>query len=485
MNKLVWIKSQFAAYYNRPVGGIMWGIELDRKSEMPLKRQIYKILRDQMTEGRIKAGEALTSTRELSKQLGVSRNTVCEAYEMLLAEGFILSSQGAPTRVAEGLCIGKIGDAKPLLEIARQQVKPYSVDFRTGQPDLTHFPRFNWVNILRKNFEEMPLNQLGYSGPEGLLQLREEIAAWLFRSRGIVVQSQDIFITAGATHALHLIADLLCKEGQEILIEDPCHIGMLRVLQSKGCPVSPVPVDEKGLQTQYLIKKDACAIYVTPSHQFPLGGILTASRRAELIRSARENEIFIVEDDYDSEFRYSGESIAPLYSMDSNKVIYVGTFSKILFPALRIGYVVLPNQLHERWRYLRTHNDVQNPPFEQAALAEYLRSRKLDRYVQKMRRLYGNRRKVLLQALEETFETGWKVWGDAAGLHLAVEFKGMCFNGEFVASCKRKGILITPVEHHSIGKGKHLNKLLIGYGHLEPDEIKKGILLLHEFMKNL
>lgn len=460
----------------------MWGIELQRQGEIPLSRQIYKTLRDPMIDGRIKPGEALPSTRELAKQLSVSRNTVCEAYEMLLAEGFVISRQGSPTRVAEGLCLEKFPDLEQLKE-TMPPAQSFRADFRTGQPDLRYFPRHLWQQLLFKTFEKMPLNQLGYAGPEGLLPLREEIAAWLFRSKGFTVSAQDIFITVGATQALHLLADLLSAKGREMLIEDPCHIGMLRALQGKGYSMRPVSVDALGLQTEYLDGKGACAVYVTPSHQFPLGGILPANRRAALIRFARDYNLYIVEDDYDSEFRYCGAPVSPLYSMDPQRVIYVGTFSKVLFPALRIGYVVLPRQLHSRWRYLRIHTDVQNPPFEQAALAEYLHTRKLDRHVQQMRRLYGQRRKVLLQTLDETFGKVWYPWGDAAGLHLALEFPGRRFDKEYAKQARNYGIRVTPVEYHTICKGKHLDKLLIGYGHLEPDEIRKGILLLSDFMK--
>jgi len=188
----------------------MWGIELLRQREVSLKRQIYQTLRDQIINGRIEAGEVLPSTRELAKQLAVSRNTVCEAYEMLLAEGFILCRQGSPTRVAEGLYIDRSPGAEAYEEPSRH-AQPILADFRTGQPDLRHFPRFQWYQILRKAYEEMPLSQLGYTGPEGLLHLREEIAAWLFRNKGLVINSQNIFVTAGSTHGLHLISDLLCR----------------------------------------------------------------------------------------------------------------------------------------------------------------------------------------------------------------------------------------------------------------------------------
>ncbi len=460
----------------------MWGIELKRNTDITLSRQIYLSLRTQILEGHLKPGDSLPSTRELSRQLDISRNTACEAYDMLLAEAFTESRQGSPTRVAEGLQLEPTTSS--LLKSNRTEPPQvtFRADFRTGQPDLRRFPQHLWLQLLHQSAAEIPLPQWGYSGPQGLLPLREEIVAWLLRSRGIKVHPQDIFITAGATQALHLLADLLSQDGQEILVEDPGHTGMIRALQGKGISIRPVPVDKHGLQTEHLDGQGAGAIYVTPSHQFPLGGILPAQRRAALVRQARKYEQYIIEDDYDSEFRYSGSPIAPLYSMDPERVIYVGTFSKTLFPALRIGYVILPHQLQAQWRYLRTHADVQNSLFEQAALAQYLHSHKFDRHVQQMRKLYGQRRKILLDTLEEVWGRKWLPWGDSAGLHLAVEFPGMSFDIEFARQAKKAGILVTPVEYHSLNKGLHQDKLLLGYGHLETHEIRQGIRLLYDFI---
>ncbi|MCE5287166.1 MAG: PLP-dependent aminotransferase family protein [Pelosinus sp.] len=463
----------------------MWDSKLQRHSELSLARQIYQILCNQMTEGLLKSGDALSSTRELAKSLGVSRNTVYEAYEMLSAEGYTVTRPGAPTRVADGLCLENTmpvmsKNKKPLQAFSR-----YIADFRTGKPDLRRFPRQTWLQLEHKAAEELPAEKWGYTGPEGLAVLRDEIAAWLLRSRGIIVNPQDIFITAGATQALYVLAELLSGEGQEILVEDPCHRGMLQVLTQKNFKICPVPVDEQGMQTGKLESSSASAVYVTPSHQFPLGGILPAGRRTELIRFARAKDIYIIEDDYDSEFRYIGSPVAPLWAMDRQRVIYVGTFSKILFPALRIGYCILPRQLHRRWRYLRTHTDVQNPPFEQAVLARYLSTRRLDRHIQQMRRLYGQRRQILLAQMTEIFGQTWSVWGDAAGLHLALAFPGKCFDQQFLRGCQAAGVLVTPAEYHSITKGLHMDKLILGYGHLEPAEINKGLRLLHKVFKRV
>jgi GntR family transcriptional regulator/MocR family aminotransferase len=454
----------------------MWGIALDRAGEQPLKRQVYEALKERILSGQLQAGEPLPSTRELARALNVSRSTAVEAYGMLLSEGFVTSSQGAPTRVAQGLSIGRPLLPPPAPRVPRPEIK---ADFRTGRPDLRQFPVFLWRQCLNRAAEEMPLERYGYQGPQGLWALRAEIAAWLMRSRGMAARPEDIFITAGATHALHLLADLLSKGGGAVLFEDPCNQNMLNTFLQKGCRVSPVPVDEQGMETWRLSRSDiTAAVYVTPSHQFPLGGILPAARRVQLIRYARENNLYVIEDDYDSEFRYAGDPVAPLYTMDPRRVIYVGTFSKVLFPALRIGYAILPEPLHGPWRGQRTHTDVQNPPFEQAALAELLKTRKLDRHVARMRKLYGQRRQALMDALGACFGDRWQALGDAAGLHAAIEFPGYCFGEEFEEACERHGIAVATLERHCIVKGAHQDALLLGYGHLEPGEIRAAVELL-------
>ena len=458
----------------------MWGITLDRNSEITLSRQIYQALQQQMLQGGLQSGDPLPSTRELAKQLSVSRNTVYEAYEMLAAEGYIISRQGSPARVAKQLVLTAPQQPSSQLPVMpAHTVERFQADFRTGQPDLRHFPRQRWLLQVQQAAAQLPPEFWGYSGPEGFIALREQIAAWLLRSKGIAVDAQDVYITAGATHALHILAGLLpTAEKPEILVEDPCHLGMLNALRHNRIPIRPVPVDDQGLITAALPSANACAVYVTPSHQFPLGGILPAGRRTALVQYARKQDLYLIEDDYDSEFRYAGSPIAPLYSLDPQRVIYVGTFSKILFPALRIGYVILPRALQPAWRRLRLYTDVQNPPFEQAALAEFLRTRKLDRHIQSMRRLYGQRRQLLLKALTELLGTGWQTIGDAAGLHLALEYPGKCFDHSFVNVCRQHSLRIAAVDEHSIVKGRHLNKLLLGYGHLDAREISAGIPLL-------
>lgn len=470
------VKNRFSLKSSSPVGESMLGISLDRKSEVSLRRQIYTALTQRMLDGRLAASEALPSTRALAEQLGVARSTVCEAYEMLIAEGFVHSRAGAATRVAPGLRLDKTAETVPSVQTG--PVYRIQVNFKTGQPDLKCFPHFAFGQALNNAIHSMPLSWLGYRGPQGLPQLRAEISAWLYRSRGISADPQDIFIAAGATQALHVIGDVLYRPNGRILVEDPCHTGLLQTFLDRGYQPLPAAVDCQGMQTEHLTAGDICAIYVTPSHQFPLGGILPAGRRTALIRYAKACGCYIIEDDYDSEFRYGAEPVAPLQSMDAQRVIYVGTFSKTMFPALRVGYVVLPRPLQERWRALRKHTDVQNPPWEQAALAEWLRTRKFDRHVYRMRKHYQQRREGLLRSLNAAFGEACTPWGDAAGLHLAVAFKDMHFDASFETHCLSAGLHVVPVAAHCIQKGTHEDKLLLGYGHLEPEDIEKGVWLL-------
>lgn len=461
----------------------MWGIYLEPKRDTTLARQIYLAFRGQMTEGSLKPGEKLPSTRELARHLGISRTTACEAYEMLASEGFITSQPGSSTRVAEGLNLASDGPTAELSgESSPLTREPYQADFRTGQPDLQGFPRKTWATLLQRSALQMPLELWGYSGSEGLPELRREISAWLWRSRGMAADPENIFITTGATQALHLLAFLLDQSRSSIIVEDPCHKGMLKIFQNHLYKIQALPVDEHGLNTALLQNQQATAVYVTPSHQFPLGGILPASRRAELLRFARRQDLYIIEDDYDSEFRYSGVPVAPLFTLDPQRVIYVGTFSKLLFPSLRIGYVVLPSHFQSRWRDLRTHIDVQNPPFEQAALAALLSSRKLDRHIRLMRNLYRQKRRLLLDSFRAGFRGEWRTWGDESGLHLAVQLPGWHFDRDFEAAARSRGVYVSTVDKHSVNKGLHMDKLLLGYGHLPASNIPAAVSLLQEVL---
>jgi len=454
----------------------MWGIELRKNDDVPLSRQLFLALTGRIMDGQIAQGDALPSTRELAVDLGVSRNTVCEAYTMLWTEGFIVNHPGAASRVADGLAVTALRPERPA---AQERVPvPYRYDFKTGQPDLALFPWAAWALDIREAAARLPSGQLSYTGAKGYPPLCGEIARWLLRSRGMAVDPADVFITSGATQALYLLVDILHRGGRAFALEDPSHPGIRTAILDKGYEVCWMPVDRHGADISFLKGRDISAVYVTPSHQFPLGGILPAGRRAELIRLAREHDFYLIEDDYDSEFRYTGAPVSPLYSMDPSRVVYVGTFSKTLFPALRLGFAVLPRPLQAAWEHSRQYMDVQNPILEQAALTEFLRKRQMDRHIRRMSAVYGEKRAALLASVEQEFSQAVDVWGDASGLHVALQFPGRAFGPEFKRACREAGLRIQPVSGYCVETAAHTDKLLAGYGHLGVEEIVEGVKVL-------
>lgn len=458
----------------------MWGIVLNNKAQVSLSCQIFLSLKKRILAGQIAPGEALPSTRELAKGLGVSRNTVCEAYDMLWTEGFIVSRQGARSCVANGLQI--LPKKATVPQKGKEEQTPIIWDFKTGQPDLSLFPWQLWRQTVQNAAANLSVQQLSYSDPKGHPPLCAEIAHWLLRSRSMEVDPEDVFITSGATQALHLLVDLLHKQGHAFALESPSHPGMRTIIRDKGYPLQWIPVDGQGADVSLLREKPISAVYVTPSHQFPLGGILPAGRRAALIRLAAEKDFYVIEDDYDSEFRYCGSPVTPIYSMDPSRVIYVGTFSKTLFPALRLGFVVLPKPLQARWKHCKNYMDVQNPILEQASLAAFMSNRKMDKHVKTMRRVYGEKRNLLLHCVAQTFGNVVKPWGDASGLHVALEFSGREFGESFIRKCRDAGVRIASVAQYSPMQDCHNDKLLVRYGHLNHAQIQEGIRALHQLI---
>ena len=463
---------------------MMWEFILEQNSEVGLSRQIFMHLKESILAGAVTSAEPLPSTRELAKSLGVSRNTVSIAYDMLWSEGYIIRSQGAPSRVAEGLQIHAWKQEKQSQKSNYCESTP-RWDFKTGQPDLHAFPWGQWNRAIRHAAQTIPEQQYAYSGPKGYEPLCEEIARWLFRARNMRVDTQNVFITSGSTQALHLLLGILHGDGGLFALENPSHPGVRTVIDDHAYPAIYIPVDGNGADIRVLKEQQLAAVYLTPSHQYPLGSVLTAARRTELIRLAQRNSFYIIEDDYDSEFRYAASPVSPMYSMDASCVIYVGTFSKTIFPALRIGFVVLPDALQKRWRRSRNYMDVQNPILEQAALYAFLKTRDMDKHIRRMRRLYGDKRRVLLDEIRIAFGDAAEPGGDASGLHITLRFPGKSFTGQFAKHCKAAGIRIAPVSQYCADRTGYQDTLLIGYGHIGRDQIHSGIQALSEVIQRI
>lgn len=457
---------------------MLW-VPIDRTLDISLKRQVYEYLKKLILHGELKAGERLPATREFASQLGISRNVVIEAFEQLLAEGYIIGQQGSGSFVADGAFLERNQEDEQTVfpDILEEGIKEKDViDFRSGIPALDMFPRREWGKLAKGVCIETPNSTFGYDHPEGRIELRRILSQYLRRTRGVKCCAEQIVITSGATQAFSLITRLLLYPGDKVIIEDPITLEIQTIFTSTGATLIPVPVDERGIKTDFISnEKEPKFIFVTPSHQFPLGSILPVQRRIQLIQFARANQCYIVEDDYDSEFRYDGEPISSLQGLDSERVIYVGTFSKNLSPALRMGYLVLPQALIERCRKLKWFNDLHTPSLNQMLLAHFIEQGILERHIRKMRKVYMERREVLRKALNREFGQLVEVSGDSTGLHLIAEFKGIEFTSELIERLYQNNVKVYPVEHHAIDKGRHVNKVILGYGNLKINEIEEGV----------
>ncbi|CEH30146.1 HTH-type transcriptional regulatory protein GabR [compost metagenome] len=462
---------------------MLW-IPINRSVDIPLIRQVYQHIRERILNGELHAGYKLPSTRELASDLDVSRNVILEAYDQLLAEGFIETRRGSGTFVAAGTYLTEHKKMHVPSSVYRcQDENKHSnvISFRSGIPELDLFPRKTWAKLSHSIWNEASPSAFGYDIPEGRPELREVLSRYLLKTRGVYCHPEQLVITSGATQALTLVAKLFLSAGDEVIMEDPITNDIQMIFASQGASLYPVPVDEHGMKTFLLPEnKSPKFVFVTPSHQFPLGGTLPIQRRIELINYAREVGSYIVEDDYDSEFRYEGPPVSSLQGLELERVIYIGSFSKILSPALRMGYIILPPQLIESCRRLKWFTDLHTPSLDQLILARFIDEGYLERHIARMKKLYRSRRDVLIRCLKTTFSEQIKIFGESTGLHLVVEFQGCLFSKEVLEKMLYFGIRIYPVEDHAIEKGRHNNRLILGYGHLKPEEIEEGIARLHQ-----
>lgn len=458
---------------------MLW-IPIDKSSDTPLIRQVYEQIRIRILRGELQAGQQIPSTRELASDLQVSRNVILEAYDQLLVEGYIISCKGSGTYVAEGVLLEEPSIEQPLplinLFTDSKQDRDDLIDFRSGIPDLNLFPRKKWANLSRQVYDESPSYVFGYNTPEGRLELRRILSSYLLRTRGVRCHPDQLVITTGATQALSLIAKLLLSPGDEVIIEDPITHEIQTIFSSPGASLYPIPVDGHGMRTELIpADKKPSFVFVTPSHQFPIGGILTIRRRIHLIQFAQASGCYIVEDDYDSEFRYKGTPVSSLQGLEPSRVIYIGTFSKILSPGLRLGYLVLPPSLIERCRDLKWFTDLHTPSIEQLILARFIEECYLERHISKMKKIYQKRREILTECLKMNFKDKVKIIGDATGLHLTAEFKDVDFSNDIIDKILEHGVRIYPVEIHTIKKGVHKNRIIMGYGNLTNEQISEGV----------
>jgi GntR family transcriptional regulator/MocR family aminotransferase len=420
-------------------------LTIDPSSKVPTHRQIYEAWRQGVLHGRFRSGERMPSTRELAQSLGVSRSTVTQAYEQLIAEGYLVATRGAGTFVCRELPEPSLPE-RPLLKGARRssvpiqwsrwglavqhdfhwpaqaRAAPGMLDLGQWGPDLRHFPSALWRRLLARQLRAPASSLLDYADARGHPALRAEIAAYVVRLRAARCTPEQVLIVNGSQQALELSARLLLERGAEVGFENPGYPGTRRTFAAYGARLRPVPVDSEGLVVAALGRK-ARLVYVTASHQFPTGVALSLTRRLELLAWARQRSAVIIEDDYDSEYRYSGPPLPCLQGLSEDvPVIYCGTFSKVMFPGLRIGYLIVPPQMTETFARAKWVSDRHTAVLEQAALTDFIREGHLERHVRRMRRLYSRRRAALCGALDRYFGERVSLYGEAAGMQLLVRF---------------------------------------------------------------
>jgi len=487
----------------RVASGFLPSIVIDRKLSQPLHRQIYDSFRSAILSGQLHPGQRVPSTRVLAAEVGVSRFPVLNAYAQLLAEGYLQSHVGSGTVISTSLPeqLTSSGAAAVKDRDTRQRPRPaakrcslltprqkvpwmiHSGAFRVGQVALDQFPLQIWSTLVSRHGRDMTMESAHYGDLMGHPRLRQTVANYLKTARSVRCEPEQILIVNGSQQALEISARVLLDPGDRVWIEDPSYRLARDVFTLNGCHLAPVPVDAEGLNVAAGIKncRKARAVFVTPSHQFPLGVTMSASRRLQLIEWAQHSRAWIIEDDYDSEYRFESAPIASLQGLDSNaRVIYVGTFSKVLFPALRLGYIVIPPDLIDRFFTMRRVMDLGQPTFSQKVLADFIEEGHFARHIRRMRVFYGNLRRVLVDNLIKTCAQTLEMIGDEAGMHLTAFLTRSRSDEEISARAVRHGLSIWPLsrmymEHPRQG-------FILGYGGTTARDIPAAVRKLQSLL---
>lgn len=476
---------------------MLW-IELKRSGRGTLTQQLYDQLVGRILDGELAAGTKLPSSREVASELKIARNIAVEVFNQLLAEGYVEARRGAGTFVAKleflqqprrravsairGREAPRARAMPPFSPSGQTEQSPAKPDagritFACGVPDLGRFPRARWLSCTRQIGFNASDPVWGYDSAIGSPALRTEIAAHLRQVKGIACTPEQLVITSGGANGL-LLLGWLFREIQKngALIEDPVVSFVPKILQRCGHDLTPVAADGNGLRVEALpARPKAGFICVSPSHQFPLGGTLPIQRRLVLLEYARRHDLFVVEDDYDSEFRFEGAPISSLFRVDPRRAIHLGTFSKSLSPALRLGFIVLPVELVPALQRVLEPLHLTGSRFNQEVLARFIRGGHLVRHVARMKRVYARKMHTLHQALAAAFGDRVTVSGNTTGLHLVATFADETFAPRTRETLLRHGVEFETVDDYALGRSRHPGALALGYGNLSLEQIAAGV----------
>lgn len=464
-------------------------LPVDRARDTPLHRQVYDGLRRAILEGMLRPGQRVPSTRALATELSISRLPVLMAYEQLLHEGYLEGRIGSGTyvcaappdrmlRATEAIehrqaprrnAAARVGTRRRGARAER--VTPGRSDggirpFRMSLPALDQFPLTIWSRLVARHARRLAPTHMAYGDPAGVGALRIAIAEHLRTARAVRCEADQVMVVSGSQAGLRVAAAVLLSRGDRVAIEEPGYSGAHAAIATSGAEVVPVPVDDEGIDVNVLatIRPRVRAVYVTPSHQYPLGMSMSAARRIALLDWAARNDAWILEDDYDSEYRYVSQPLGALQGMDPrNRVVYIGTFSKVMFPALRVGYVVVPPPLWNAFLDARDALDGFTPTLYQLALADFLRDGHFARHLRRMRGVYLRRRDAILDGLDRYCADGLTVLNADAGLHVATLLDDGMKDTEVVAKMAARGLTAMPLSSCYAGAGRQQG-LLLGFG---------------------
>jgi GntR family transcriptional regulator/MocR family aminotransferase len=434
-----------------------------------MHEQLERELREQIRTGRLAPETRLPSSRSLAGELGVSRGVVLEAYAQLAAEGYLNSSQGAPTRVAAV----SGAERPPVAASALQPRNRYELD--PGLPDLREFPRDRWIRSLRAALRQAPFDALGQGDPRGAPELRNQLLGYLGRVRGAAPEPEHTVVCAGFTQGFAVLCRTLRDRGLErVAIEDPGWASHRLIAERAGLEPVPIPVDDLGIDVSRLAESECEVVVVTPAHQFPTGAVLASERRTALLEWAEDADALIVEDDYDSELRYDRDPVGSLQGLAPERVCHIGSASKRLSPGLRLGWILSPSWLTGALTFEKGVADGGSPVIEQLALADFIERGELDRHLRRMRLEYRSRRARMVAALSRHVPDA-ELSGIAAGLYALALLPRDSSEGAVVSGAAARGVGVEGLSGHRSATNDGRPGLVLGFGNLPPPAIDEAI----------
>jgi GntR family transcriptional regulator/MocR family aminotransferase len=452
-------------------------VELQRDSGVPLHQQLESGIRTRIRAGLLRAETVMPSTRALAQDLGLSRGVVVEAYQQLVAEGYLISRAGGYTQVADVAVVSASAAPTPA-------TGPPRIDFRYSRPDVAEFPRAAWLRSVRRVLNETPYRSLAYIDGRGTIELRTALADYLNRVRGTAARPENMLICNGFAQGSRLLMQVLAARGRKRLaVEDPSDNDLRDVAQAAGLEVVGVPVLDTGIDVAALERSDADAVLVTAAHQFPTGAVTSAETRAALVAWAAARDGLVIEDDYDAEFRYDREPIGAVQGLAPNRVAYAGTASKTLAPGLRLGWLILPPWLVEPMAQAKLMDDRGSPVFDQLAFADFVARGEFDRHLRRMRPRYRELRDTLVERLAARLPELRPV-GVSAGLHVMTWLPPGLGEDELRAAALQRGLGVYGLGPYWVADDGPAG-LVFGYGSLRRREVVEGIDLLADVVRSL